>query len=120
MVCGNELASIHLEFLKKYHILVFALVDCVYRFPVNHRAELCEPLDFLDFLAISVVLCWVMLLYTWIGYPLILIMVTHGRLPYETSREKNESVDVEQKTLSAWADDPNCDESTVLKLTEAR
>ena len=52
-------------------------------------------MGFLDFLYISVVLCWVVLVYTWVGYPLILILMTRGRLPYETSREKNESVDTE-------------------------
>jgi cellulose synthase/poly-beta-1,6-N-acetylglucosamine synthase-like glycosyltransferase len=52
-------------------------------------------LDFLDYLSISVVLCWAVLVYTWVGYPLILILVTHGRLPHETSREKNKSVDTE-------------------------
>ena len=73
-------------------------------------------MDFLDFLSISVFLCWVVLVYTWIGYPLILILVTHGKLPYETSREKNKSVDVEQETLSPWAKAPNCNESTGLKI----
>ena len=73
-------------------------------------------MDFLDFLSVSVVLCWVVLGYTWVGYPLILRLVTHGRLPYETSREKNISVDVEQKTLSTWADAPNCDESIGLEI----
>jgi cellulose synthase/poly-beta-1,6-N-acetylglucosamine synthase-like glycosyltransferase len=81
--------------LKKSGIFDFAPVDCAYRFFVSHRAELCKPLDFLDFLSISVVLCWVVLVYTWVGYPLMLILVTHGRLPHETSREKNRSVDTE-------------------------
>jgi len=70
-------------------------VGCIYRFFVSHRAELCKPLDLLDFLSISVVLCWVVLAYTWVGYPLILILVTHGSLPHETSRGKNQSVDTE-------------------------
>jgi cellulose synthase/poly-beta-1,6-N-acetylglucosamine synthase-like glycosyltransferase len=52
-------------------------------------------LDFFYFLCITVVLCWVVLVYTWVGYPVILILVTRARLPYETSREENESVDTE-------------------------
>jgi cellulose synthase/poly-beta-1,6-N-acetylglucosamine synthase-like glycosyltransferase len=52
-------------------------------------------LDFLDFLSITIVFCWVVLVYTWVGYPLILILLTHGRLPHKTSREKNRSVDTE-------------------------
>lgn len=73
-------------------------------------------MDFLNFLSLSVALCWVALVYTWVGYPLIMILVTRARLPYETSRGKNKSVDVEQKTLSTRADAPNCDEGTGSKI----
>jgi len=52
-------------------------------------------LNFLDFLSMFAVFCWVVLVYTWAGYPLILIFVTYRRLPNETSRENNESVGTE-------------------------